>query len=135
MAGTTEYTIIIPEEAEDLIFYWAKSVGWQPTVVAENGDIVPNPTIAIAACFGTALQAGASQAVHQMAMEAAEAARVTALTNSQVMMQAILQETTFSASSEPEPQASPRGIGINVVAPPTGNEPMAPSIDLKRRKP
>ena len=132
--ASTEYTIKIPEGSDRLISYWAKSVGWQPTIVAENGDIVPNPTIAIEACFAAALMAGSQQAVHQMAMEAAEEARVAAMSSAAEMMQAILQETTFSASTIPDPLAGPRGIGINVVAPPTGAEKVLPSIELKRRK-
>ena len=132
--ASTEYTIKIPEGSDRLISYWAKSVGWQPTIVAENGDIVPNPTIAIEACFAAALMAGSQQAVHQMAMEAAEEARVAAMSSAAEMMQAILQETTFSASTILDPQAGPRGIGINVVAPPTGAEKVLPSIELKRRK-
>jgi len=131
--AVTEYVIRIPEESNELIYYWAKSVGWQPTVTNDAGELVANPMIAIAACFGSALQSGSSAAVHQMSMEAAEEARVTAITKSGQMMQAILQETTFTATTDVAPVAAPRGLKPGEVWTPPAPL-LAPTITPKAKR-
>lgn len=128
--AATEYTIRIPVHAEKLITFWAKSLGWQPTVLDAEGNSIPNPVAPIYACFNAALTTGSSQAVHQMSQEAAETARVAAIEESAAMMQAILAETM--ASTPPEAQAAMQRGATPANAPPVG--PAALGVTMAQRK-
>ena len=92
-AAVTEYTIRVPVWTEKMIAAWAKSLGWQPTVLDADGNSIANPVEPIYACLSAALTTGSSQAVHQISQEAAESARVAAIEESATMMQAILAAT------------------------------------------
>lgn len=129
-ATVTEYTIRVPAYAEKFIEFWAKSLGWQPTVLDAEGNSIPNPVDAIYACFSAALTTGTSQAVHQISQEAAETARVAAIQESAEMMQAILDATMAGAT--PEAQAAMQRGAAPASAPPVG--PAALGVTMAQRK-
>ncbi len=117
-AAVTEYTIRVPVWTEKMIAAWAKSLGWQPTVLDADGNSIANPVEPIYACLSAALTTGSSQAVHQISQEAAESARVAAIEESATMMQAILAATM--AGTAPEAQAAMQRGAQPPNAPPVG---------------